>query len=1350
MAVTAYDGSFSFKQDSLARLGDRAHRGGMSPQDMANFQNSPFMQSMRKIDELTFQKMSIRDKKRQSTDPTFKPRDEDFEAAKSHKYDKCMNYYKTLGIDEYDPQKQVKDAYKRLSLVYHPDKTAGLPSEVKDEYALIFIELKSAYQTLTDNPTRRQYDRDRDKDQAAAELNGWKVKERAQFDATEVLKKLQEHKDSKKPSKTVELNTRCRLEKFFYGGHKAIKRKRNAKNKMGYFEEERIYRIDVPAGHCEPFVADFRRQGDCHDDQHPDTLRFKVTSKPHERVERKDKDLHVKSQVPLGEAVESQPYITAQVETVRGRQLLLWGVNPFFRNAESAGAAQLHVRVRGEGLGEDGALVFAARAGAVPAAAPAPAEAAAPGAEKSTEPQGDGRVLLKVKHLMTEAELYLKASPMDTIGDIRKQCLSLLSLGRGSMLKLLKPLGAGKFTPHADSAMLRDLMTQPLPPGEVRSFVCGGTEWHGPSLNTEKSVAFLKKVLEVSERPQQRNLLELAKDVVDPQERADYWRRGFVAYTDVLTDFGYRPEESVFKENLVQALMGAGRTPEGGQLRLKFEALKAEWTAAQQARKPGKPDGKAKAGEPARPTWAPGVSSAKRFLEQFKLAPEGGFKEREVPPALRRRALRRASRDPVCEVLLQPMGGPVTLHTKPGCQLCFYSNFEGCSPASSSRAEPCTLFAVCLASQACSKGKLANDWDRLKYKVLPLLQASCFRLLRVSRGLLPKPLPARPAFGSWGQRRVDPDDGSEYTWDEFRKWYSSKFTEAEIVNYWDTVCKPLPAPPTPWKRLGDEAFRRGDCWLAINFYSQQLEDLPQADANEASARVLCNRAGCFAKVKEYGMSLQDGRMAAKLWSSWARPWSRVGYAASMCGSDEDLAEARAAYYRAVVLEPSETNVKALHAAVEKAVQPEAEASHKAKEMGNEAMRVKEWSTAVAAYTEGLAELPPEAFSDTEEVLPFLRCVLLCNRSGAFARLRNWNAAVADAQEAVEVKKGFAKAHCRLAVALLGNRYYERAYNHFAKSLILQEDYPAARKGRNECLREVLRWSSVPAAARLARRLKDAVRPKGTTRVFAICDVHFDHKVNEDWAHAIDDGMFQDDVLIVAGDLAGTKGAVVRGLTTLRAKFRRVFYTVGHHEMWIHYGEHERYPDSIAKLHGIFETCDELGVDVVADAVCEDVFIVPLHSWYNAEFDEKDPWPDPGDRMDSQTRWPMDPDDQVWKYMLKLNEGAMGLPFHGTVISFSHFLPRRNLPLPQWPGMKTSKSSGCERIDDLVRGVRSKLHVFGHSHERYFASHAGVTYVNQPLGFSNEQHGVDLMPMLLVYDGRTTCARPWDITQNRPQ
>jgi len=547
----------------------------------------------------------------------------------------------------------------------------------------------------------------------------------------------------------------------------------------------------------------------------------------------------------------------------------------------------------------------------------------------------------------------------------------------------------------------------------------------------------------------------------------------------------------------------------------------------------------------------------------------------------------------------------------------------------------------------------------------------------------------------------------------------------------------------PWKLLGGEAFRQGDFWWAAALYSRGLEELPKESGARDGAVILSNRSGCYAKAGDYSASLEDARRACELSPGWAKAWVRTGLAAAALGSTAELAEARAAYFKAVELEPAQATLATLHEIVGRQEQPSTDAAHAAKERGNECTRVNEWSTAVAHYTVALALVPP----DESEEISFLRCVILSNRSAAFSRLRNWHAAVDDAQKAVQAKEDFAKAHCRLGVALLGSKQCEPAYVHFAKALLLQEEYPAARRGRNEALGEMLRWRSPRSQARLQKRLADAKRPKGSTRVFSISNVHFDHRVNEDWAHAIDDSAFQEDVLIVVGNLADTRGAIVRGLTTLRAKFRRVFYTVGSHEMWVLHGDMKKYPDSIAKLQGIFEACDELGVDVVSDAVCEDVFVAPIHSWYNAEFDERDPWPDPQDNTNPLCRWPLDPDDQVWKFMLKLNEGFLGLPYHGTVITFSHFLPRRNLPVPEMHGKPATKVAGCERIDDQVRAVRSKVHIYAHSYEKYSSFQQGIHYVNHPLNTDDQMQIFEdsFSPMLMIYDGRSVCMRPADIS-----
>ena len=46
-----------------------------------------------------------------------------------------------LGIDEYEPLDEVNRAYKRLSLVYHPDKTKGMSSQQQQECPIQCFQL---------------------------------------------------------------------------------------------------------------------------------------------------------------------------------------------------------------------------------------------------------------------------------------------------------------------------------------------------------------------------------------------------------------------------------------------------------------------------------------------------------------------------------------------------------------------------------------------------------------------------------------------------------------------------------------------------------------------------------------------------------------------------------------------------------------------------------------------------------------------------------------------------------------------------------------------------------------------------------------------------------------------------------------------------------------------------------------------------------------------------------------------------------------------------------------------------------------------------------------------------------
>lgn len=63
------------------------------------------------------------------------------------------DYYKTLGVDKNAPQDEIKKAFRKLAVKYHPDKTKGDKSaEAK------FKEVNEAYEVLGDPEKRKKYD----------------------------------------------------------------------------------------------------------------------------------------------------------------------------------------------------------------------------------------------------------------------------------------------------------------------------------------------------------------------------------------------------------------------------------------------------------------------------------------------------------------------------------------------------------------------------------------------------------------------------------------------------------------------------------------------------------------------------------------------------------------------------------------------------------------------------------------------------------------------------------------------------------------------------------------------------------------------------------------------------------------------------------------------------------------------------------------------------------------------------------------------------------------------------------------------------------------------------------------
>lgn len=61
-----------------------------------------------------------------------------------------MNYYEVLGVDKKSSQDEIKKAYRKLSLQFHPDKPTGDSEKFKN--------INEAYQTLGDPEKKQMYD----------------------------------------------------------------------------------------------------------------------------------------------------------------------------------------------------------------------------------------------------------------------------------------------------------------------------------------------------------------------------------------------------------------------------------------------------------------------------------------------------------------------------------------------------------------------------------------------------------------------------------------------------------------------------------------------------------------------------------------------------------------------------------------------------------------------------------------------------------------------------------------------------------------------------------------------------------------------------------------------------------------------------------------------------------------------------------------------------------------------------------------------------------------------------------------------------------------------------------------
>ncbi|KAK2970848.1 hypothetical protein RJ640_016644 [Escallonia rubra] len=70
-----------------------------------------------------------------------------------------MEYYKVLGLGRNATKGEIKEAFRKLALQFHPDKHSGSPKSVRDGATLRFKQASEAYEVLIDDHKRAHYDR---------------------------------------------------------------------------------------------------------------------------------------------------------------------------------------------------------------------------------------------------------------------------------------------------------------------------------------------------------------------------------------------------------------------------------------------------------------------------------------------------------------------------------------------------------------------------------------------------------------------------------------------------------------------------------------------------------------------------------------------------------------------------------------------------------------------------------------------------------------------------------------------------------------------------------------------------------------------------------------------------------------------------------------------------------------------------------------------------------------------------------------------------------------------------------------------------------------------------------------
>lgn len=249
-----------------------------------------------------------------------------------------MDYYEILQIPRGASDQDIKKAYRKLAMKWHPDKNKDNPAEAQHR----FQEISEAYDVLSDPQKRAVFDqygydglRNGVPDENGDMRDGYAFNERA---AEEVFARFfgtsnpffdfgfgdtmpfasSLRKKGPEKAEAVIVEVDCTLEELFLGATKTVLVERKRLQNDELIEDSKTFQIKVKPGWKEGTKITFERDGNESRTQEAGDVVFVIKQESHDQYKRDGANLIYTAQVKLVEALGDY---CVHVPTLDGRKL---------------------------------------------------------------------------------------------------------------------------------------------------------------------------------------------------------------------------------------------------------------------------------------------------------------------------------------------------------------------------------------------------------------------------------------------------------------------------------------------------------------------------------------------------------------------------------------------------------------------------------------------------------------------------------------------------------------------------------------------------------------------------------------------------------------------------------------------------------------------------------------------------------------------------------------------------------------------------------------------------------------------------------------------------------------------